>query len=50
MKNLLGLHCTEASPTSGFGHSQTSVRNGSVFATRHTARAPHDVGSQGFLH
>lgn len=48
--NLLGLHCTEASPVKGLGHSQTKVRNGRVFATRHSARTPHDVESQGFLH
>lgn len=50
LKYVLGLHCTEASPTSGLGHSQTSVRNGRVFATLHSALMPHDVGSQGFLH
>ena len=50
LKYVLGLHCTEASPTRGLGHSQTSVRNGNVFATLHSARAPQDVGSHGFLH
>lgn len=48
-KFLLGLHCTEASPVSGLGHSQTSVRKGKVFATRHMACSPQDVTAHGFL-
>lgn len=46
---LLGLHCTDASPVIGLGHSHTMVRKGNVFATRHIARSPQDVGSHGFL-
>jgi hypothetical protein len=49
MYDLLGLHCTDASPVSGLGHSHTRVRNGNVLATRQMARAPQDVASHGFL-
>lgn len=49
IQNSLGKHSTDASPVSGFGHSQMRVRNGKVFATRHIAPEPQDVDSHGFL-